>query len=70
MRCDQCEMVSINGVPCHERGCPNTNARYDDGEWTPQTKCRECGLMVDCDGRGRFECNCFDRPEEGDYADV
>jgi len=21
--CNQCEMVSINGVPCHEAGCPN-----------------------------------------------
>ena len=22
-KCDQCEMLSINGVPCHEKGCPN-----------------------------------------------
>ena len=29
MKCDQCEMLSINGVPSHERGCPNTNRRYD-----------------------------------------
>jgi len=22
--CSQCEAVCINGVPCHETGCPNT----------------------------------------------
>lgn len=22
-RCDQCVMVRINGVACHEHGCPN-----------------------------------------------
>lgn len=21
--CSQCEVLVINGVPCHERGCPN-----------------------------------------------
>ena len=24
MKCDQCEMLSINGVACHEIGCPNS----------------------------------------------
>jgi hypothetical protein len=23
VRCSQCEALVINGVPCHERGCPN-----------------------------------------------
>lgn len=23
VRCSQCEAAVINGVPCHERGCPN-----------------------------------------------
>lgn len=23
VRCSQCAAVAINGVPCHERGCPN-----------------------------------------------
>jgi hypothetical protein len=23
MNCDQCEMLSINGMACHETGCPN-----------------------------------------------
>jgi len=23
LRCSQCEACFINGVPCHETGCPN-----------------------------------------------
>ena len=23
VRCSQCEALVINGVPCHELGCPN-----------------------------------------------
>lgn len=70
MHCNQCEMVSINGLPCHETGCPNMKARWDaeDEEWIKQAKCFDCGCMVDCDHWGRFECNCFDQPEEDDYA--
>ena len=72
MKCDQCEMLSINGMPCHERGCPNTGSRYDADtqEWARQCECRECGCTVDCDARGRYECTCFDTPEAGDYADT
>jgi hypothetical protein len=49
--CDQCEMAAINGVPCHEHGCPNANARWDEesGRWVRQRKCRECGFDVDED---------------------
>ena len=36
MRCDQCEAAMINGVYCHERGCPNW--------WKHVThECAECG---------------------------
>jgi len=24
--CNQCELLVINGVPCHETGCPNEGA--------------------------------------------
>lgn len=60
MKCDQCEMLSINGMPCHERGCPNTNRRYDSDtqEWVRQITCRECGCTVDADSRGRYQCTC------------
>lgn len=51
MRCDQCEMATINGVPCHERGCPNGKSRWDADEqrWIRTRSCRECGCQVDAD---------------------
>jgi hypothetical protein len=33
MRCDQCCAAMINGVYCHETGCPNTHKVKVDGEW-------------------------------------
>ena len=37
MRCNQCELLVINGVLCHETGCPNTDKIYnkEDKEWIP-----------------------------------
>lgn len=32
-RCDQCEAMMINGIYCHETGCPNTHKVKIDGEW-------------------------------------
>jgi hypothetical protein len=29
MKCDQCEALMINGVFCHETGCPNSGKIYD-----------------------------------------
>jgi len=39
----------INGVACHESGCPNKHARWDmDGVmWVRQIVCDTCGY--DCD---------------------
>ena len=49
--CNQCEALMINGVFCHETGCPNWNSHYDveSGEWIKQRKCFECGCTVDAD---------------------
>lgn len=49
LSCDQCELLSICGVPCHERGCPNTNARFDRDldRWVKQYDCDECGQTLD-----------------------
>ena len=66
MFCNQCEMLSINRIACHELGCPNMNARWDtkNEEWVTQTECRQCGFMVDCDHRGQYECDCSVSEEE------
>jgi hypothetical protein len=65
MTCNECEMLSINGHACHETGCPNTNARYDHGEWIKQYKCFNCGYMADCDPG----CDCQEPYEDDDNAD-
>lgn len=31
--CDQCQALMVNGVYCHETGCPNTKKVKVDGEW-------------------------------------
>lgn len=51
MRCDRCEMLSINGVACHEIGCPNSRSRWDreDEQWVKQRECFHCGCTVDED---------------------
>ena len=51
IKCNQCEALMINGVFCHETGCPNTKARYDaeSGEWIKQRTCFECGCICDTD---------------------
>ena len=49
--CDQCELLAINGVACHETGCPNQHARWDKAsqEWIKTRECFECGYRVDAD---------------------
>lgn len=51
LECDGCDLLRINGVICHEHGCPNKNARWDaDGRmWVKQRECGECGCTVDDD---------------------
>ncbi len=34
-KCSQCEVLVINGVACHETGCPN--ARHE---------CKECNALI------------------------
>jgi hypothetical protein len=49
MRCNQCQMLSINGVPCHETGCPNTRKTWIEsrGEWVCFVSCFVCGFDVE-----------------------
>ena len=38
IKCNQCQMLSINGVPCHETGCPNSNKVWsiEENDWIEQ----------------------------------
>lgn len=51
MRCDQCEALMIQGVFCHETGCPNQGSRFDAGQeiWIKQVTCNVCGYEYDHD---------------------
>ena len=44
--CDQCNLCTINGVVCHEQGCPNT-----------EVECRECGSSMPR-SQGRYCPDC------------
>jgi hypothetical protein len=58
-------MLAINGVACHETGCPNMGARWDRENdcWVKQRECFECGCPVDADD----PC-CSAIEEEADYV--
>ena len=71
VHCDQCSMLMINGVACHETGCPNQGSRWDAGSecWIKQRECSECGCTVDADDpccNAPFDDEDFDEPEDLD----
>lgn len=51
--CSQCEALVINGVPCHEHGCPNRARDQEEDEeeesWVDRhsVDCIRCGALVD-----------------------
>jgi hypothetical protein len=51
MNCNQCEFLFVNGLGCHETGCPDA--------WKSRSKsCFECGCNFSPETR--FESVCFD----------
>jgi len=30
VQCSQCDSMVVNGVPCHEHGCPNKTGRVEE----------------------------------------
>ena len=55
-KCNQCQMLCINGMNTHELGCPNQRAKWsvDRQEWVHYYACFECGCQVE---RGET-CDC------------
>ena len=49
IHCDQCEALMINGLFCHETGCPNSRKTWlpERGEWVLFLDCRVCGYPVE-----------------------
>ena len=56
MNCDNCQMISINGMACHETGCHNSRATWnkDREQWIHYVECFDCGESVE---RGEA-CDC------------
>lgn len=49
MNCSQCEMVRINGVACHETGCPRA--------WVDEVRtCKWCGTPFVIEEMGQSFC--------------
>jgi len=49
MKCDQCDSATINGVFCHEQGCPNiviTRPCYACGGETTYLVCEDCTAEI------------------------
>ena len=59
-KCDQCEALMINGVFCHEIGCPNSGKKWIDGEWIAFYECFICGYDV----RDGETCGCQEEAED------
>ena len=56
MRCLQCEALMINGVFCHETGCPNSHL---DANRKPYAKdCLECGDTFQPDAEEPYSIYC------------
>lgn len=50
MKCDQCELMRINGVVCHEPGCPET--------WKDEVReCKWCGQTFTPEERYQSCCD-------------
>ncbi len=47
--CDQCQVISINGLPCHEIGCINSHKIYnhDQSRWVEYIACSDCGYDIE-----------------------
>lgn len=47
--CDQCQVIMINGLFCHESGCVNSHKTYNHTErrWVEYIACSQCGYDVE-----------------------
>ena len=48
--CNSCQMLNINGIPCHELGCPEA--------WRSEIRsCRECGTDFRPESPLQYDCS-------------
>lgn len=71
--CDSCNVISIQGLACHETGCPNSWIDPVSGE-PYKVACFECGCKFVPTERNQRVCDGCDNPppyedEEPDAED-
>ena len=54
--CSQCEALSINGVACHETGCPNAMHECEECETLLPRGYRLCDSCAGADDDGMMVC--------------
>lgn len=73
--CTQCEMLSINGIPCHETGCVNAGAIkcagcnetvqrhkvFTANDWDGIQYCKPCAECA-----AQYEADCESESFEGE----
>ena len=55
--CDSCEALMINGVHCHETGCPNTTTSEKCGHCCEPIKRSERWRNTDTEWTGVYFCS-------------
>lgn len=48
--CDSCQVLRINGIVCHETGCPNSYKNK-------KVECKECGQVFAPEENGQKFCS-------------
>jgi hypothetical protein len=48
--CQSCEALTINGILCHETGCPDSWKDY-------KNECKECGVKFEPEEKGQEFCS-------------
>lgn len=69
MRCPSCAAVSINGIACHETGCPDRRLiLLGPNAGLYLHTCFECGCDVESEDRGGYNCDCTSHLEDDTEA--
>ena len=56
MKCNQCQAIRINGIICHETGCPNSHINLNTGK--PYGKeCAWCGTEFEPEDKHQKFCS-------------
>ena len=56
VHCDSCEVAVINGVACHEQGCPKSHIDPVTGDCY-EAECAWCGQSFSPEERAQILCS-------------